>query len=152
RASCSRSSRTTSARAAVCQAANGFSAGWFCVSRAIASPAMTTPLTVMPAGAGSALALRASITVTMASLRRHGPDVRGGTAGRDDRGGGARAAGAGHSGLAPRAHDLVAAAPEIPDRRAPHVDQPREREHEEDRHPDEQVQLEYRVRIGDEIG
>ena len=51
---------------------------------------------------------------------------------------------------AARAHDLVAAPAEIPDRRAPHVHQPREREDQEDRHAEEEVRLEDRVRVGDQ--
>ena len=38
------------------------------------------------------------------------------------------------------AHDLVAAPAEIPDRRAPDVHEAREREDQEDRHAEEQVQ------------
>ena len=49
-----------------------------------------------------------------------------------------------------RAHHLIAAAAEIPDRRAPHVHEPGEREHEEDRHAEEQVRLEDRVHVGDQ--
>src|SRR5262245_53805333 len=49
-----------------------------------------------------------------------------------------------------RAHDLIAATPDVPDRRAPDVNQPREREDEEDRHTEEQMQLEDRMRVGDE--
>ena len=45
-ASCSSSSRTTSARAAACQAWIGFCAGWFCVSRAMTSRGITAPLTL----------------------------------------------------------------------------------------------------------
>ncbi len=43
------------------------------------------------------------------------------------------------------AHDLIAAAAEIPDRRAPDVDEPGKREQQEDRHAQQQMRLEDRI-------
>src|SRR5690606_23114518 len=48
----------------------------------------------------------------------------------------------------PCADDLVAAPPEIPDRRAPHVHQAREREEQEYCHSKEQMRFENGMRIG----
>jgi hypothetical protein len=50
RARCNSNSRITSARAACCQAAIGFCAGWCCISRWMASRAIATPLTVTGVG------------------------------------------------------------------------------------------------------
>lgn len=50
-----------------------------------------------------------------------------------------------------RSHDLVAWPAEIPDRCAPDVHEPREREDEKDRHAEEEMRLEERVHIRDEI-
>src|SRR5262249_50107560 len=52
-----------------------------------------------------------------------------------------------------RASDhLVATAAEIPDRRTPDVHEPREREHEKDRHAEEKMRLEDRMHDDDECG
>src|SRR5512147_401440 len=48
------------------------------------------------------------------------------------------------------AHHLIAAPPEVPDRRAPHMDETGEREDEEDRHAEEEVQLEDRISVRNE--
>ncbi len=52
----------------------------------------------------------------------------------------------------PRAHHLIAAPAEIPDRRAPDVHQAGEREHQEDRHAEREMQLEQQRHIEDQRG
>src|SRR6187551_2504073 len=49
------------------------------------------------------------------------------------------------------AHDLIAAPAEVPDRRAPDVHKTGKGEHEEERHSEEQMRLEDRVRVRDEV-
>lgn len=58
----------------------------------------------------------------------------------------------GEATVAPRSHHLVAAATEIPDRCAPDMHETGEWEHQENRHAEEEMQLEDRMRIGDERG
>ena len=74
------------------------------------------------------------------SLRRRGMDEPGGAPWREP---GTTVPGVTRN-LLSRADHLIAAPAEIPDRRAPHMDEPREREDEEDRHAEEQMQLEDR--------
>src|SRR5690606_15550260 len=48
------------------------------------------------------------------------------------------------------ADDLIAPSAEIPARCAPNVHEPRKRENQKNRHSEEQVRLEYRMRISDQ--
>src|SRR4249920_3241801 len=131
-ARCSSNSLMTSARAACCQAAIGFSAGWCCISRWMASRAMVTPLTLTVTGfpAGNWTCTEQDMRL----LRRQDARALRGFA------------------SAVATHHLIAAAAEIPDRGAPDVHKAGKREDKEERHTQEQMRLEDRVRIGDEVG
>src|SRR5262249_52784015 len=138
-ASWTSSSRTTRARAACCQATTGWSAGWFCISRAIASRAMIMPFTLTVLGADpEPWVTLLSITVVMALLRRRQPSPYAAVA---------------HTGRRMfRPHHLISAPAEIPDRSAEHVNQPCERKRQEQRHAEEQMCLEDRMDIGNQRG
>ena len=125
---CSSSSRMTSARAACCQAAIGLRRR---VMLHLAHDRVArngTPLTLTVTGfpAGNWRVDRAGHRGYSAGTAR----VRGGRR------------------RCFAAHHLIAAPAEIPDRRAPDVHQTGERKHQEDRHAEEQMQLEDRVHVG----
>src|SRR5476649_2681410 len=125
RASCNSSSRMTSARAACCQAAIGLGAAWCCISRTIASRAIATPFTLTVTGFPVGICAWAEQVVTRL-LGRFQPAHR------------------------PRAHHLIAAPADIPDRRAPDVYEAGEREYQEDRHAEGEVQLEQQRHFEDD--
>ena len=114
RASCSSSSRTTSARAAACQAAIGFA------RRMVLH--LAGDRVARDDHAVDADRLRLAAATVAWTEQAHGLTPPAGRCGR----------GAATAVPRARAHDLIAAAAEIPDRRAPDVHQPREREDQED--------------------
>src|SRR5664280_2243196 len=126
-ARCNSSSRMTSARAACCHAAIGFGAAWCCISRTIASRAIETPLTLTAAGFPAGICAWAE-QVVIVLLRRFQP------------------------ARPPRAHHLIAASADIPDRRAPNVHQASEREQQEDRHAEGEMHFEDQRHAEDQYG
>src|SRR5690606_1960374 len=111
-------------------AASGVGAGCCCTSRAMASRGTTTPLTLTIVGFAVMAADRIEQEVILL-LRRCGITRP-----------------APHSVFTARAHHLIAAPAEIPDRRRPAMDEPREREDEEECHAEEEVRLEDPVHVG----
>src|SRR5450631_2843164 len=126
-ASCNSSSRMTSARAACCHAAIGFDAAWCCISRTIASRAIVTPFTLTVTGFPVGICAWTE-QVVIVLLRRF------------------------HLARPPCAHHLIATPADIPDRRAPDVYEAGEREHQEDRHAEGEMQLEQQRHVEDQRG